>query len=192
MHAQIGFASRPADGHPVCADMCAVVPFSRGTLVCVADGLGHGPEARSTAELACGFARAHADEPLQTILRGMDAALSTTKGAAVSLLALLPQTRRALYAGVGTVVLRALSRARIAPPAAPGIVGCRMRSVRVWEYPIAEGDLLVLLTDGISARFDLDELARLTAQEAAEALLRRNHKPHDDACCVVTRMAGAG
>jgi phosphoserine phosphatase RsbX len=192
MRVQVGSAWRPAAGHDVCGDVCAAVPFAMGTLLCLADGLGHGPEAHAAAEAVCGYARAHGDEPLQTMLRGMDAALSGTRGAAVSLLALLPARRRALFASVGNVELRALSRARIAPPTSPGIVGCRMRSLRVWEYPLTEGDLLVLLSDGISNRFELDALACLEPQALAEGLVAGHHKADDDACCVVTRIVAAG
>jgi serine/threonine protein phosphatase PrpC len=191
MAAQIGAAWRPAVGQQVCGDAYTVAPFAEGTLICLADGLGHGPEAREAAQVACAYARAHADEPLEPMLRGMSAALASTRGAAVSVMSLLPASRRALFAGVGNVDLRAISRERIAPPTTPGILGQRTRSVRVWEYSLAEGDLLVLFSDGISSRFDLGELAHLEPQALADALLAKQHKTHDDACCVVTKLAPA-
>ncbi len=61
--------------------------------------------------------------------------------------------------------------------------------VRVWEYPLAAGDLLVLMTDGISTRFDLADLAHLEPQPLADALVLRHHKEHDDASCLVARVA---
>lgn len=188
MSVQIGAASRPASGQDVCGDVCAVVPCAEGTLVCLADGLGHGPDARAAAEVACGYARARPDEPLQTMLRGMSAALGGLRGAAVSLLVLQPAAGRALFAGVGNVELRAVARERITPPTTPGIVGQRLRPVRVWEYALAEGDLLVLFSDGISSRFELADLADLEPQALAEAILARQHKTHDDACCVVAKV----
>jgi hypothetical protein len=64
-----------------------------------------------------------------------------------------------------------------------------VRSVRVWEYPIADGDVLVLTSDGISSHFDLAALAHhLEAQALADAIVAQHHKPHDDACCVVARV----
>lgn len=189
MRVRIGSASRPASGQTACGDVSVVIPIAEGTLICLADGLGHGPEARAVAEAACRHARAHAAEPLDATLRGMDAALAGTRGAAVSLLALLPTTRRARFIGVGNVELRALARARIAPPTSPGIVGRRLPPVRVWEYPLAEGDVLVLLTDGISGRFELDALAHLEPPALAEEVVRQHRKSHDDACCVAVKVA---
>ncbi len=173
MPVRIGATWRPAAGHDVCGDVCAVVPFTEGTLICLADGLGHGEDAHAAAQEVCGYARTHVDEPLEAMLRGMDAALAGMRGAAVSVLVLLPAARRALFAGVGNVELRAVSRARIAPPTTPGIVGLRMRAVRVWEYPLAEGDILVLLTDGISEPLRARRLRAPRATGARGAARRR-------------------
>src|SRR5262249_15610292 len=152
MRLEVGSDTRPATGQRVSGDVYAAVPFAQGTLLCLADGLGHGPEADAVAERVCSYARAHAGEPLPIVLPGMHRALSGTRGAAVSLLSVLTEERRALFAGVGNVELRALARTRIAPPTSPGIVGCRMRHVREWEYPLNDGDLLVLMTDGIGGQ----------------------------------------
>jgi len=185
----VGSAQRPKTGEIVCGDLGAVIPFSRGLLLCLADGLGHGEAAQASAAAACGYAETHAEDPLEPLLRGIGGAISGMRGAAVSLLALHLVEGRALFAGVGNVELRAVARAPIAPPTTPGIVGQRLRTVRVWEYPIAAGDLLVLMTDGISTRFDLADLANLEPQPLADALLRQHHKSHDDASCLVVRVA---
>lgn len=47
----------------------------------------------------------------------------------------------------------------------------------------------MLTTDGISSRFDLGALARFDPQALAEALVAQHHKAHDDAACVVARVA---
>jgi hypothetical protein len=46
----------------------------------------------------------------------------------------------------------------------------------VWDFPLANGDILVLLTDGISSRFELEEFVRLELTVLAEELLGRHHK----------------
>lgn len=189
MRLELGSASRPAAGQDACGDVGAFVPLARGTLLCLADGLGHGHDARAAAEVVCRYARAHAEEPLEAMLRGMDCALANGRGAAVSLLAIHGPTRRVQFAAIGNVELRALSLSRIAPPTTPGIVGRGVRSVRVWEYPLSHGDVLALVTDGISSRADLGALAHLGPQALAEGLVAKYHKQHDDGCCLVARVA---
>ena len=65
-----------------------------------------------------------------------------------------------------------------------------MRRVRVWEYPIVEGDLFVLVSDGITSRYELEPLSRLEPQALADSLVAKHHKSHDDACAVVARVVG--
>jgi hypothetical protein len=168
-----------------------VASQAQGTLICVADGLGHGEDANTAASLACDYARRNAEDPLEGLLRGMDRVLAGTRGAAVSLISLRPGANLVQFVGIGNVELRAIARAPIAPPSAPGIVGRGLRRVRVWEYPLAAADLIVLATDGISGRFDLGGFSGLAPQALAEAIVATHHKMHDDACCVVARMGRA-
>lgn len=191
LRVEVGSAWRHAVGYPACGDVCAIVPNVSGTLLCLADGLGHGDAARASAQAACDHARAHPGEALEPLLWGMDAALSGMRGAAVSLLLILPDAGRAQFAGIGNVELRAVAKARIAPPTSPGIVGRGVRKVRAWDHTVAEGDLLVLFTDGISSRFDLGALAHLPPQVLADTLLAQQHKAHDDGCCVVAKIVPA-
>lgn len=188
MQVLIGSAQRPVGNETVCGDSFIVVPIEQGLLLCLADGLGHGPDAYAASDKACRYAQEHAEKPLEALMRGIDGALRGTRGAAVSLLTLTAQ--RVRFLGVGNVELRAHARVRIAPPTQPGIVGQGMRPLRVWDYALAHGDLFALLSDGISTRFDLEKLAHLTPQAIAQEILAKHQKSHDDACCVIARLTG--
>ena len=102
------------------------------------------------------------------------------------------EAHRVQLVGIGNVELRAVARAHLAPPTMPGIVGQGGRKVRIWEYPLAEGDLFALLSDGLSTRFDLADLAHLAPQPLADALLAAYHQGHDDACCATARITSVG
>jgi hypothetical protein len=191
----VGRAHVVAAGETVCGDASAVVDFTHGTLLCVADGLGHGPNARAAADAACAHVAANAGTPFEVLLRDVDRLLAGTRGAAVSVLTLDPAGGRVLFAGVGNVELHALARAHIASPTTPGILGRGIKSLRVWEHPLAAGDLFVLTSDGLSNDFDLRSLGHLAPQALAEAIVAGFHKRHDDASCVVARVmpaAGTG
>ena len=189
MEVLIGSAQRPVGNETVCGDSFIVAPIERGFLLCLADGLGHGPAAYAASDTACRYAQAHADMPLEALMHDIDGVLRSTRGAAVSILTLTAQ--RARFVGVGNVELRARSSVRIAPPTQPGIVGQGLRRVRVWDYAIAHGDLFALISDGISTRFDLDDLAHLTPQAIADEILAKHQKRHDDACCVIALLTAA-
>lgn len=188
----VGRAHGVAAGETVCGDSAAVVTSAHGTLLCVADGLGHGPNARAAADVACAHVVANPDKPFEALLRDLDRVLAGTRGAALSLLTLEPADGRVLFAGIGNVELHALSRAHIASPTTPGILGRGIKSLRVWEHPLADGDLFVLTSDGISSQFDLASLAHLEPQTIAETIVAGFHRKHDDASCVVARVTLGG
>jgi negative regulator of sigma-B (phosphoserine phosphatase) len=189
MRVELGSASRPKAGEVVCGDLAVAVTLAGGTLICLADGLGHGEQAKIAAERACAFVEAQAETPLEPLLRGLDRALIGSRGAAVSLLALRLGEGRLDFTGVGNVELRAISAARIAPPTMPGIVGQGFRRTRVWDYPLSSGSIFALTSDGISSRYDLAVFAHMTAQEIADGIVAQHRKSHDDACAIVARIS---
>jgi len=192
MRVVVAGAQRPMVGQTVCGDAYTVARHERTTLVCVADGLGHGPAAQEASEAACRHAREHAGEPLDALIRGIDRAIAGLRGAAVSLLAIDEVAARVRFVGVGNVELRAVARTPIGPPNFPGIVGQRMRTPKVWEYQLAVGDVILLISDGISSRFDLAPIAHLEPKALADAILASHGKSHDDATCVVARVVAEG
>ncbi len=86
-----------------------------------------------------------------------------------------------LFAGVGNVESTRWRAHHVASPTTPGIVGRGFRSVRVWQHGLADGDLFVLTSDGLSSSFDLRSMAHLAPQAIAAALVAGFHKKHDDA-----------
>ena len=66
-----------------------------------------------------------------------------------------------------------------------------MRKFKEFEYPVHPGDLLVVFTDGISNKLDVNQLRNLSVQEAADFLLHSMGKDHDDATCIIIKILQA-
>jgi hypothetical protein len=188
----LGVAQRPATGETLCGDAFAVVPCARTTLVALADGLGHGPEAARAALSFCGHARAAAEAPLDEILASADQAVAGTRGVVAALLRLEPPGHFE-FAGVGNVAVRVLGRAPVHPLSVAGTVGRRStRRARRERFAIGTGDLLVMHTDGVASHWAPDLLDRAAAPaQLAEALLGAHGRSHDDATCLVIRWDGS-
>ncbi len=181
----IGVAQRPAAGETSCGDAYAIVRRGRATLVALADGLGHGPEAARAAEAFCAHARASADRPLDAILLSAHRAVAGTRGVAAALLRLHPPDHFE-FAGVGNVVLRVLAREPVHPLTVAGTLGRRnVRRVRCERFAAHAGDLLVLHTDGVKSGYALDGLRGEPPDGVARRLLETHGRAHDDATCVV-------
>jgi serine/threonine protein phosphatase PrpC len=183
----IGVAQRPAEGETLCGDAYAIVRRGHVTLVALADGLGHGPEAARAAEAFCSHAEAAADRPLETILTSADRAIAGTRGVAAALLRLHPPDHFE-FAGVGNIVLRVVSRKAIHPLSVAGTLGRRnARRLRCERFAVERGDLLVMHTDGVSGRYELARSADEPPDRLARQLLDAHGRSHDDATCLVVR-----
>ena len=180
----IGVAQRPAEGETLCGDAYAIVRRGRTTLVALADGLGHGPEAARAAQAFCSHVEDEADRPLDAILTSADQVIAGTRGVAAALLRLDPPGHFE-YAGVGNIVLRVLSRRPIHPLSVAGTLGRRnTRRLRCERFAVEHGDMLVMHSDGVSARYELDPLRgrgarprRPGAARGARQIARRRDLP---------------
>ena len=103
-------ATRALAGQKVCGDQYLVQPFPSGVLVAVVDGLGHGEEAITAANLALAAVQEHAQEAVVPLLRSCHKRLQGTRGVVMSLASFSAPDSSLTWAGVGDVegiVLRA-------------------------------------------------------------------------------------
>ena len=186
----VEIAQRPRLNENVCGDVVTVMTKASGLLVAVADGLGHGELAYEAAKTFCDFVREHAEDGLESIMSNAKASMSKTRGAAAALVHFNEDERVVEFLGVGNIELRSVSKEKISPVSIPGIVGATLRRIRSFRYNLHDDDLFVIFSDGISSRFVLEEYQHLTDREVAEGILAKFGKSHDDATCVVLRIAG--
>jgi phosphoserine phosphatase RsbX len=187
LRVDIGVASRAMPGETECGDRAGVVREGPRSLVALADGVGHGPEAAAAARSAIDSVTRDPWSPLDVLLSRCHREIAQTRGAALTLVRLDATRGEAEHAGVGNVDVVATTREALRWVSVPGIVGARVRKVRVTRQRLHPGDVLVLHTDGLSRRLDLGRHFDLDAPSLAMKLLGEYASPHDDAACVVVR-----
>jgi serine phosphatase RsbU (regulator of sigma subunit) len=182
-------AVRPCKGETVSGDAWHVDHHGSRWRVALVDGLGHGPDAAAAASAAVAYLSAHPDLDAGDALRGCHAAPRGTRGAAIAVAEIDPDAGRLTYAGVGNVEARLWSDGQGRRPVSfRGIVGVTMPSVRVFELALGQDWLLLMHTDGVSTRADVEslpELARRDASRLAAEVLERWGRERDDATVVV-------
>jgi negative regulator of sigma-B (phosphoserine phosphatase) len=197
-------ATRALTGQSVSGDQYTVQPFPTGVLVAVVDGLGHGEEAVTAANLAIAALREHAHESVALLLQRCHDQLKGTRGVVMSLASFSAPDSSMTWVGVGDVegvLLRAAPSARPARESIPlrgGVLGYQLPPVRAATVSVAQGDLLIFATDGIRSSFVQEPLlnnplTRQTAdgpQELANRLLVSYGKETDDALVLVARYRG--
>lgn len=174
----------PRDGEEYCGDAVALAEVSGSRTACVADGLGHGPDAAEAADAAMRVFTENPDRPLPHQLTNMHRALRTTRGAAVALVRVAP--RRLEFCGVGNVSGATVGGSSRLLLSTPGIVGFTLPAAPVRHLTLAEDDVVVLHTDGVGTTWRGAGRAPDVLLFAAD-LAHRHRNPRDDAAVLALR-----
>ncbi len=183
--------SLPKPGQEVCGDAWAASERGGRTVVLVADGLGHGPEAAAASREAVRIFEATAGSDPVELLERVHGGLRSTRGAAAAVAVVDRAARSVRFAGVGNIAASVLaggeSRSMVS---LGGIVGHEARRIQPFEYPFPAGALLVLHSDGLGSRWTLDRYPGLTTRDplvVAGVLFRDFVRGTDDATVVAVR-----
>ena len=188
--------TRTLPGQTDSGDRHLVHEVRTGVLLAVVDGIGHGREAASAAEIAVETLQLHAQEPLVALVKHCHEALRQTRGAVMSLAHYQAREGMVTWLGVGNIeglVLRAGSsrgpvRARLLQRS--GVVGKSLPSLHASTFPVHVGDTLLFATDGIATDFDRDLDPGQRPEALAERILSSYGRSTDDALVLVARFMG--
>jgi anti-sigma regulatory factor (Ser/Thr protein kinase) len=193
----IGAVSVPAPGEVECGDDWAMVRRQGQILLMVVDGLGHGPQAAEAAGAALEVFRGlKTAEPVE-LIESAHAALRSTRGAALAIAGIDPTAGRIRYAGIGNisgVVVDGQDGRTTSMISHNGTVGHVVRKIQAFDYPWAADSLLVMHSDGLATRWDLNRYPGLTSRPpglVAGILYRDFKRGRDDATVVVSREGSA-
>jgi anti-sigma regulatory factor (Ser/Thr protein kinase) len=188
---QIGGVTVPKRGESVCGDGWDAVQAGSRVLILVADGLGHGPLAAAASQRAIEVLRAHAAEPVVAIVERMHAALRSTRGAAAGVAEVDRGANVVRFVGIGNIAAATVVNGHFRSMVSlHGTLGHDVRKVQEFQYPWSRDGLLVMTSDGIGSRWNLDTypgLAQRSAALVAAVLYRDFQRGNDDATVVVLR-----
>ena len=193
--AEWGVASLPIARETESGDAHVLVPTSNGYLAGVVDGLGHGPDAAKASRAVTATLRNHADDTVAQLMLRCHQESRRTRGAVLSLASVSINDSTMTWLGVGNVEGTLF---RVTPTTTTreqlllrgGVVGYELPPLRETVLQISRGDVLVLVTDGISGSFIEQSPIGRQPQEYADEILSRWGKVHDDALVLVVRHIG--
>lgn len=126
--------------------------------VLVCDGLGHGHFASLAAREAVSTFRATEWSSPKEALAFIDEALRPTRGAAAAIAMIDPTAGRVRYCGVGNISGALVSESRTRHLVSQnGILGHTGTRMTEFDYPWSTGSVLVMHSDGISARWRAEQ-----------------------------------
>jgi hypothetical protein len=191
-----GVAARAMPGEARSGDRQIVHPVVGGTLLAVADGLGHGAEAADAAA-RCAAVLIHGDSGhVIPLMRACHETLVGSRGVALSLAVLDVSARSLTWLSVGNVrgiLVRADRRvtpAREELLSRGGIVGLHLPPLRASTLSVEAGDMFVMATDGVSVEFISSVDTQSGPAALARTLLERHGGDADDALVLAARLLG--
>jgi negative regulator of sigma-B (phosphoserine phosphatase) len=190
----VGFAVVPIAGERVSGDVVLTTEIEGGRfLAIVADGLGHGVAAWEAASECVAALRGALSGGMAEAFAEAHRALRATRGAVAGAVVVDPAAAIAETAVLGNVTIRTLgirgSVARsVTAVATPGVLGSSFRRVHIESVALEPGDVIVLHSDGVRSRFEPLRVRASDAQSAAEEIVVREGRAHDDSSCVVVRV----
>lgn len=188
---RIGIWSRPRPREDVNGDAYFIRQHNAQVMFAVVDGLGHGRGAHAASEVALDSLGQWAGEPLEEVFWAAHAALRATRGAVMAVCIVDRERDDFYYAGIGNVETRVFHAPEpIRPIPNNGTLGLRLAGVRVWKHKWADGATIVMASDGLSARWDINSypgLLNRSPQMLAGVLTRDYARDSDDATVLVAR-----
>jgi len=189
----VGGVCLPKAGEPVSGDAWGVVQQADRCLVMVSDGLGHGLLAADASWEAQRILQAHASYGPVRLLEVMHAALRKTRGAAVAIAELDARQQHVVFAGVGNIAGQIILAHKTHHLISfNGIVGHHMRRIQAFTYPWLADALLILASDGLLTRWNLDAYPGLNVHDPsliAGLLVRDFARGRDDVTVTVAKAA---
>lgn len=187
--AHYGAISVALEGEVDCGDAWCLKTSAEGYALLVVDGLGHGTFAAEAAHVAVNAFSGNPFAAPQDVMVRANALMSKTRGGAAACARVVGD--RISYSGVGNVSGSLVSIGKSQGLMSHnGTLGLHHRNTRQFEYQRDPGALLVMHSDGVSARWELKNRPDLLHCHPAviAAVLYRNHaRDRDDATVVVVR-----
>jgi phosphoserine phosphatase RsbX len=165
-----------------------------GMMFAVIDGLGHGRAAAAVSDIAIETLARHVGDPLIELLRRCHEALRGTRGVAMSLAVFNTEDAMLTWIGVGNVEGTLLRRNAGLPSdkllLRNGVVGVQLPILRAGELSVKPGDILTMVTDGVTDEPPLRASMDGRIESMANGILTSAYKGTDDAMVLVARYRG--
>lgn len=194
---EFGAINIPYPGESKCGDQWSQASYGDRSLIIVVDGLGHGPIAAEAASLALNTFHEELNLSPAQILEKIHFALRSTRGAAAAICELNRSSRLIRFSGIGnisgmTCPLGIGGEGRHFVSLA-GILGHSTRKFQDFEYPWDLGSMLIMHSDGLMTRFELETYPGLRYRHPAlisGVIFRDFKRGTDDATLLVMKEYG--
>jgi anti-sigma regulatory factor (Ser/Thr protein kinase) len=190
----IGAVNVPKPGQEVCGDSWGAAHTPDSSTIMVADGLGHGLDARAASAEAVRILHSAPTLSPAEIVERAHLALRSTRGAAVAVARVDRYRDRVTFSGIGNISAHIYSGPAEGQHlvSVHGTAGFQSAKIREFEYPWPARGLLLMYSDGLGSQTSPAACPGLALRDPtliAGVLYRDFARGNDDATIVAARAA---
>lgn len=190
-----GVSQHSLHDDPACGDVWHLKYEGASISALVIDGLGHGEEAERAGRAgAQAFALTPFADPVM-LMEDMHRDMIGTRGGAVAFTQFDGRRDSLTFAGVGNIGASLIAADKSRGLAShPGIVGVQYRKARPFDYAHVNGHLLIMYSDGLQSRWNLQDYPGLVHRHPAviASVLHRDFcRGRDDVTVLVVALEAA-
>jgi anti-sigma regulatory factor (Ser/Thr protein kinase) len=191
---QLGAVNVPKPGQEVCGDSWGVEQTPDYSVIMVADGLGHGFDARTASAEAVRILHSSPSLSPAEIVERAHLALRSTRGAALAVARVDRYRDRVTFSGIGNIAANIYSGVGDGQHlvSVHGTAGFQTSKIREFEYPWPDHGLLLMYSDGLGTHTSPAAYPGLALRDPAliaGVLYRDFARGTDDATIVAAREA---
>jgi anti-sigma regulatory factor (Ser/Thr protein kinase) len=192
---RFGVSQHSLHNDPACGDVWHLAYEDGSISALIIDGLGHGEEAERAGRAGANtFALTPFAEPVM-LMEDMHRDMIGTRGGAVAFTQFDGRRDSLTFAGVGNIGASLISAEKSRGLAShPGIVGVQYRKARPFDYAHVNGHLLIMYSDGLQSRWNLQDYPGLVHRHPAviASVLHRDFcRGRDDVTVLVVALEAA-
>lgn len=181
----------PKPGELICGDNYDIFQSKSRCLAMIADGLGHGPLAAEASRLARDIFRSNLHLTPHLIISQINTALRGTRGAAVAVTQIDYETQQIKFAGLGNISSTIYINKKMHHMVNQnGTAGVNSYSIKDFIYPWDKDACLVMHSDGLMSRFNLENYPGLLTrhpQIIASVLYKDFYRNNDDLTILILK-----
>ncbi|MHA3735357.1 ATP-binding protein [Pseudomonas sp. Eth.TT006] len=190
-----GVSQHSLHNDPACGDGWHLAYHGASISALVIDGLGHGEDAERAAKAGAQvFAQTPFASPVM-LMEDMHRNMLGTRGGAAAFAQFNAARDSLTYTGIGNIGANLISAEKSRGLAShPGIVGGQYRKAQPFDYAHVNGHLLIMYSDGLQSRWNLQDYPGLAHRHPAviAGVLHRDFcRGRDDVTVLVVELEAA-
>ncbi|MCX2546043.1 ATP-binding protein [Pseudomonas sp. COW5] len=189
---RFGVSQHSLHNDPACGDVWHLAINSSDISALIVDGLGHGEDAERAARAGEKTFALSPFAPPVLLMDELHREMIGTRGGAVAFAQFHGERDSLTFAGIGNIGASLVTADKSRGLAShPGIVGAQFRKAQPFDYAHVNGHLLIMYSDGLQSRWNLQDYPGLVHRHPAviaTVLHRDFSRGRDDATVLVVAL----